>query len=251
MKALITGATSGLGKAMAIYLSLLGYDLILASRNTNEMEVLQKKLPTNVRVITVDLSIPSHCYSLYEQTKAEEIDILINNAGFGYHGTFLSNTLDDDLNMLDLNVRCVHILTKLYLADFHKRDHGRIMNVASIAGFMPGPLMATYYATKSYVLRLSESIAEELRQEGSNVHICVLCPGPVATNFNKRAGMTLGFPNQQDAKAIAKTAIIELFRQQETVILPNKAMKFAYLGMKFCAESQLASISYYLQNLKE
>ncbi|MFI3173665.1 MAG: SDR family NAD(P)-dependent oxidoreductase [Bacillota bacterium] len=251
MKALVTGATSGLGRAMAIYLSLMGYDLILASRSTEAMEQLQKKLPTEVQIVTVDLSIPSHCYTLYEQTKDEDIDILINNAGFGYHGNFLSNPLEDDLNMLDLNVRCVHILTKLYLTDFHKKNKGSIMNVASIAGFMPGPLMATYYATKSYVLRLSESIAEELKQEGSAVHICVLCPGPVETNFNKRAGMVLGFPHQPTAKMIAKTALIEMFQKKNTVILPNMAMKFAHFGMKFFSESQLSKISYQLQNLKE
>ena len=166
MKALITGATSGIGREMAKILATRGVDLIIASRDEQRMRHIAKRLPVAVRTIAVDLSKAEDCYRLYDAVKAEEIDILINNAGFGAYVP-----LETELNMLDLNVRAVQILTKLFLADFRKRGSGRILNVASSAGFLAGPLMSGYYATKGYVLRLSEAISEELRQEGSRVTV--------------------------------------------------------------------------------
>ena len=165
MKALITGATSGIGREMAKILAVRGVDLIIASRDEKKMKSLAKRLPVAVRTIAVDLSKAEDCYRLYDAVKAEEIDILINNAGFGAYGATWDVPLETELNMLDLNVRAVQILTKLFLADFRKRGSGRILNVASSAGFLAGPLMSGYYATKGYVLRLSEAISEELRQE--------------------------------------------------------------------------------------
>ena len=166
MKALITGATSGIGREMAKILAVRGVDLIIASRDEKKMKSLAKRLPVAVRTIAVDLSKAEDCYRLYDAVKAEEIDILINNAGFGAYGATWDVPLETELNMLDLNVRAVQILTKLFLADFRKRGSGRILNVASSAGFLAGPLMSGYYATKGYVLRLSEAISEELRQAG-------------------------------------------------------------------------------------
>ena len=164
MKALITGATSGIGREMAKILAARGVDLIIASRDEQRMRHIAKRLPVAVRTIAVDLSKAEDCYRLYDAVKAEEIDILINNAGFGAYGATWDVPLETELNMLDLNVRAVQILTKLFLADFRKRGSGRILNVASSAGFLAGPLMSGYYATKGYVLRLSEAISEELRQ---------------------------------------------------------------------------------------
>ena len=121
--------------------------------------------------------------------KVKDIDFLINNAGFGDCGDFTKTDLDKEIAMIHTNIIAYHILTKLYLIDMKKVNRGKILNVASIAGFMPGPLMSTYYATKSYVVRLSESIREELRKENSKVQISILCPGPVDTNFNKVANV--------------------------------------------------------------
>ena len=166
MKALITGATSGIGREMAKILAARGVDLIIASRDEQRMRHIAKRLPVAVRTIAVDLSKAEDCYRLYDAGKAEEIDILIN-AGVGAYGATWDVPLETELNMLDLNVRAVQILTKLFLADFRKRGSGRILNVASAAGFLAGPLMSGYYATKGYVLRLSEAISEELRQGGS------------------------------------------------------------------------------------
>ena len=115
--------------------------------------------------------------------------MLVNSAGYGIFGEFDKTDLDDEIDMINVNVTALHILTKLFLRDFKKRDKGYILNVASVAGFMTGPLLSSYYASKNYVVRLSLAIYEELRRSHSNVKITVLCPGPVDTNFNSRAGV--------------------------------------------------------------
>ncbi len=121
--------------------------------------------------------------------KNENIDFVINNAGFGVFGKITETNLEKEVNLINTNITAVHILTKLFLKDMVAKNEGRILNVASIAGFAPGPLMAAYYSSKAYVLRLTESIYEELRREKSNVKVSVLCPGPVATNFNNVANV--------------------------------------------------------------
>ena len=189
MKALITGASSGIGLAMANYLNEIGVDLILVSRNKEKLEDLTKNFQVNVHIIILDLSNLEKIKELYVLTKNEEIDILINNAGFGLFGEFTSTNLNQEMEMIDVNIKAVHLLTKLYLKDMVKRNSGYILNVASAAGFGPGPLMATYYATKAYVLNLTEAISYELKAKNKDVSISVLCPGPVKTNFNKVANV--------------------------------------------------------------
>ena len=185
MKALITGASSGLGKDFAVKLSNMGYDLILVSRNKKELEKVANNVKTKVQIEILDLSSKENCIKLFNKHK--NIDLLINNAGYGLFGEFSKTSLDKELNMIDLNINAVHILTKLYLQEMIKKDEGRILNVASTAAFLPGPLMSTYYSTKSYVYSLTTAIFEELRRIKSNVKISVLCPGPVNTNFNNIA----------------------------------------------------------------
>lgn len=249
MKALITGATSGIGRDMAVVLSKYGYDLILASRNTKKMEQVAKRLHTNVEIITVDLSKEEDCYRLYETVKDEDIGILINNAGFGAFGKFWEIPLERELNMLDLNMRSVHILTKLFLEDFRAKNRGYILNVASSAGFLPGPLMATYYATKNYVLRLTEAIYEELRREDSRVHVCALCPGPVDTGFNKRANVRFAIDGLKSSD-VAKYAIARMFAR-DVVIIPGLTMKLAYVGEKLLGEKTLLKMAYRMQHKKK
>lgn len=249
MKALITGATSGIGRDIALVLSRKGYDLILASRDTKKMNQVKRRLRTKVDIITVDLSKEEDCYRLYESVKEENIDILVNNAGFGAFGRFHEIPLESELNMLDVNVRAVHILTKLFLADFRKRDSGYILNVASSAGFLAGPLMATYYATKNYVLRLSEAIYEELRREGSHVHVCALCPGPVETGFNERANVRFSIRGMQSID-VARYAVRGMF-DKKVVIIPGLTMKLAYWGEKCLSERCLLKAAYHMQSKKE
>lgn len=249
MKALVTGATSGIGREMAVLLARRGCKLILASRNTKKMEQLQRRLPVPVRIITADLSREEDCFRLYEAVKDENIDILINNAGFGAFGRFSQIPLETELNMLDLNVRAVHILTKLFLADFRERDGGCILNVASSAGFLAGPLMASYYATKSYVLRLTEAIYEELRREGSHVHISALCPGPVETGFNERANVRFSLRGLS-ARKVAAYGLRGMFRGKPALI-PGLGMKLAYAGEKLLPETMLLRAAYHAQKKKE
>lgn len=249
MKALITGATSGIGRELAVVLSRMGCELIIASRDTKKMKQVQRRLSVPVKIITVDLSKEADCYALYEQVKGEEIDILINNAGFGAFGHFWEVPLETELNMIDLNIRAVHILTKLFLADFRRRDRGYILNVASSAGFLAGPLMSAYYGTKSYVLRLTEAIHEELRQAGSQVRITALCPGPVETGFNERANVRFSIRGVS-ARKVARTAVAGMFRGK-VVILPGLAMKLAYIGEKFLSEPMMLKAAYHAQKKKE
>ena len=154
MKALVTGASSGIGREIAIELSEMGYDLILVARRKKKLDELKKKLPGKTTTIVMDLSSTANCMKLYDKVKDEDIDVVVNNAGFGLFGEFDKTNLDKELDMIDINVKAVHVLTKLFLKDFKEKDSGYILNVASSAGFLSGPLMATYYATKGYVLSL-------------------------------------------------------------------------------------------------
>ena len=163
MLALITGASSGLGKEMAVYLSSLGYDLILVARREKRLEELKESLKTNVTIYNYDLLDIKNVFELYEQVKDKNIDFLINNAGFGLFGDFLNTDLNRELEMINLNIKAYHILTKLFLKDFVLEDKGRILNVASAAGFLAGPNLSTYYATKNYITKLTLAIYEELK----------------------------------------------------------------------------------------
>ena len=165
MKALITGASSGIGYSMAKYLGSLGYDLILVARDKEKLQNIQKEIKTDVKIIVADVSQESKLKELYVLCKNDNIDILINNAGFGLFGEFDSTDLSTELSMIDVNLRAVHVLTKLFLKDMVKRDSGYILNVSSSASFQAGPLMSTYYASKAYVTRLTVAIYEELRRK--------------------------------------------------------------------------------------
>lgn len=249
MKALITGASSGLGADMARVLSDMGIDLILVARRKTRLAKLKSELKTDVEVIPMDISSTFNCMDLYNQVKDKNIDILINNAGFGIFGEFSQTSLDKELDLIDTNIKGVHILTKLFLNDFTKLNRGYILNVASSAAFQAGPLMASYYASKAYVLRLSEAIYEELRQIKSNVGISVLCPGPVNTEFNKVAKVSFSV-KPMESKVVAEYAIKQMFKKK-LIIIPGVAMKAAYYGTKFAPKKLLLRIDYHIQTKKE
>lgn len=248
MKALITGASSGIGRDMAFYLSSKGIDLILVGRNIDALNSVKDKCKTDVLVIDMDLSVEENVYKLYEITKDKNIDILINNAGFGLFGNFIDTDLNRELNMINLNIVAVHILTKLFLNDFVNRDNGYILNVASSAGFMAGPKLSTYYSTKNYVLKESLAIYEELRQMKSNVKISILCPGPVETNFNNIAG---GSFNTKSATSeyVARYAIDNMFKNK-LIIIPTLKMKLAVFMTRLVPTKLLLRINYHIQNIK-
>ena len=250
MKALITGASSGIGRDMARVLAKKGYNLVLVARDKEKLDELSKELKeTNkieVEVISMDLSIEQNCIDLHKSVR--DVDILINNAGFGDCGNFTKTDLNKELNMIKTNIVAYHILTKLYLVDMKAKNSGKILNVASIAGFMPGPLMATYYSTKAYVVRLSESIREELKKEKSNVQISILCPGPVNTNFNNVANVKFHM-REASSKNVADFAIRKLLKGK-FYIIPGWDVKLAIFFSHFVPSSFISKITYMVQKRK-
>ena len=248
MKALITGASSGIGLEMAKILAKKNYDLILVSKDKEKLQKVKEKLGEKVKIIVADLSVESKLKEVYVLCKNENIDILINNAGFGDVGKFYETDLSKEMDMINVNIRALHVLTKLFLKDFRKRNSGYILNVASMAAFSPGPLMATYYATKSYVLKLTTSIYEELRREKSNVVISALCPGPVKTNFDKVANVKFSI-KQMDSKFVAEYGLIEMFNRK-LIIIPGFKMKVVNFFAKIAPTKLAARIAYNVQKKK-
>ena len=249
MKALITGASSGIGRDIARELSKKGYDLVLVSRDEKKLNKVKEELEKEnikIEIISTDLSIEENCKEIHKNVK--NVDILINNAGFGDCGNFTKTNLEKELNMIKTNITAYHILTKLYLIDMKKKGEGKILNVASIAGFMPGPLMATYYATKAYIVRLSESIREELKKEKSNVQISILCPGPVSTNFNNVANVKFHM-REANSQDVAKYAIKKL-EKGKFYIVPGIDVKLAKLGVKLAPAPFVSKITYKIQKRK-
>ena len=250
MKALITGASSGIGKEMARYLAEKGWDLIIAARSTDKLNELKEELTgVNVRVITIDLSREQDAYDLYEHLRDESIDFLVNNAGFGAFGQFDQVPLETEMDLIHTNICAVHILTKLFLGDMLKRDSGMILNVGSMAGFSAGPKLSSYYASKNYVVRLTEAIHEELRRQKSSVKISVLCPGPVSTNFDNVAKVSFSVSGL-DPRFVARYAIDKTMNGK-MVIIPGFMMKAAKFFSHFCSEKRLTKIIFNAQTRKD
>lgn len=253
MKALITGASSGLGRDMARVLSSMGYDIIAVARREEALLELKAELKTEVTVVKCDLSKEEECMALSRYAK--ETDILINNAGFGVFGEFTESELSSELKMIDTNVRAVHILSKIFVKEFKKRGSGHILNVASLAAFFPGPLFSGYYASKAYVLRLSQGIAEELGKEKSKVKISVLCPGPVHTGFEEASGVSFGSGTEKmkgmilESRPVAEYAIKKMFSGKE-VIVPGFLMKAGVFMRHFLSDKALAKALYFIQSKK-
>ena len=191
---LITGASNGIGLELAKIFAQEKHDLALVARSYDKLkqiaENLQQTYGVQVKYYTKDLSISSTPEEIFEvlQSEGGNIDVLVNNAGFGWRGEFATMELSDALEMIQVNITTLTHLTRLFLPGMIERKRGKILNVASTAAFQPGPLMATYYASKAYVLSFSEALSEEL--EGTRVTVTALCPGPTATGFGARAGFT-------------------------------------------------------------
>lgn len=208
--ALITGASSGIGAELARYHAEQGGDLVLVARREDALNALKEELEaihqTQVHVIPADLSVPNAAQTIFETTEAEglEVDILINNAGFGGHGKFHERALEKDQAMMQVNMNALVELTHFYMQGMIARDHGQILHVASTAGFMPGPLQAVYYATKAFVVSFSQAIAQELAD--THVTSTALCPGAVDTGFVAAGDLegVSAFDNAASPKSVAK-----------------------------------------------
>ena len=288
MWALVTGASSGIGRDMSRYLYSLGYNLIIVARDLEKLEKLKTELEKNenteknstsvsaqqhkdnnensnnnykkienaevnqkkqeIIIITKDLSIKENCLEIYEQTKNIQIDLLVNNAGFGVFGEFSKTDLEKEINLINTNITALHILTKLYLKDMIKRNSGHILNVASIAGMEPGPLMAAYYASKAYVIRLSRAINKELKKEKSKVKISILCPGPVDTNFNNVANVVFKAPSMPSEK-VAKYGIDKALKGK-LIVIPGVLNKSVRFFSKVVPDCVLEEVAYHIQRRK-
>lgn len=249
MTALITGASSGIGRDIARRLGKMGFRIVISGRNLESLQKLRKEIgEKRVKIITADISEKEECFRLYREASKYDIDILINNAGFGLYGSFSDTSLDRELDMIGVNITSVHILTKLFLKDFRHNDRGYILNVASSAGFLPGPLMAAYYASKNYIVRLTEAVREELRSEGSNVYIGAFCPGPVNTNFNRTAGVRFAL-NGISSEYAAKCAVEGMFARK-SLIIPTAAMKASVFVSKLIPDPLLSMITRHFQMKK-
>ncbi len=190
--ALITGASSGIGAELASLCAAGGFGVILIARRTDRLDQLAAELTTRygvkVRTIAADLASPTAPDEIYQQTRGEAIDILINNAGFGLRGRYDQTDWEAEARLIQVNITALAHLSKLYVKDMARRGSGRILNVGSTAAFVPGPLMAMYYASKAFVVSFSEALSKEF--EGTGVSITVLCPGPTRTEFETAAGIT-------------------------------------------------------------
>ena len=249
MKALVTGASSGIGREIARVLAARGCDLVLTARREERLRALASELSmVRVTILPADLSSREGCRALYRAAQGENIDILVNNAGLGLFGPFDETDLEAELGMLDVNIIAMHMLMKLFLPDLEAKDRGYILNVASSAAFLPGPLLSSYYASKAYVLRLSEAVAEELRRAGSGVRISVLCPGPVQTEFDQVANVCFSAPSLS-SRRVAECAVNDMFRGKP-VIVPGARMKAVRLAQRLVPDRLLARICWHVQRKK-
>lgn len=232
--ALVTGASSGLGAEFARLLAADGWSLVLVARSAAPMEALATELRSSgvtVHVIPTDLADPTAPAALFHelQSRGVAIDVLINNAGFGSHGRFDQSDAAQQMAIVQVNVAALAHLTRLFLPAMVAAGRGRIMNVASVAGFLPGPLMAVYYASKAFVLSFSEALHEEVRGQG--VRVAALCPGPTRTEFADVAGMADSPLFQRfasDAAAVVRDGLAALDRNEAVKV--SGAMNAAMAG---------------------
>ncbi len=248
MKALITGATSGIGMALARELGKRGWELILTGRNREALEKLREELG-GAEIIAADLSRREEVFKVCKFCRGKNVDMLVNNAGYGIFGKFDETDLEDELDMISVNIQAVHIFTKVFLREFRKRDSGIILNVASSAGFLTGPLLSSYYASKNYVVRLSLAIAEELRRDRSNVTLTVLCPGPVDTNFNNRAGVS--FSVKPISAEYAAEYAVEKALRGKLIAIPGLMVRAGVWASRFVPHKLLSMIVYGIQERKK
>lgn len=233
--ALITGATSGIGKAMTYLLAKEGYNLILVARNENQLIELQRMLceayNKKIQVFSVDLTDSTEIDGLVQALdgQALKIDLCVNNAGIGFYGLFENVEIDRDLAVIDTNIRGFTYFTKVIKP--YLKQGASLLQVASTAAFAPGPYMATYYASKSYVLSLSMALRSEWQAEG--IHVSILCPGPTKTAFIEKAQMQktgLAKLTAMTPEAVAKVAYKEV-RANRAIIIPGITNKIACLVM--------------------
>jgi short-subunit dehydrogenase len=246
--ALVTGASAGIGRALAHEFARGGYELLLVARREDRLQSLAREINMRhgaaARVYAIDLGQPGAGQALFDRLDAEgtTVDVVVNNAGFGAQGTVADLPLDRQLEMIQVNVAALTELTRLFLPSMLQRRRGGILNVASTAAFQPGPCMAVYYATKAYVLSFTEALAEEIA--GSGVRVSCLAPGPTATEFAEVAHIekTRLFTNPpMDAADVAHQGYIG-WKKGRLLVIPGAANRRGVLLVKFAPRAWVRRI---------
>lgn len=253
--ALITGASVGIGYELARIFAEHGYNLVLTARNESALQVYAAELSSRhkiaVKVIGKDLSLAAAPFEISDQLKRENIsiDILVNNAGAGIYGPFSKTDLSIELNILQLNIVALTALTKLMLEGMIQRKRGKILNVASIVAFQPGPLMSVYCASKAYVLSFSEALWRELKNSG--ITVTALCPGPTRTEFHKRAGLSrirsLKKSIMMDARSVAQVGFEGLMKEKD-VVVAGFVNKILVSSVRFLPRKLITALVQFLQD---
>jgi short-subunit dehydrogenase len=253
--ALITGASGGIGEALARLFAADGTDLILVARSADKLSALASELSQAHRVqatvLALDLSAPDAADRIVDQlsSRGVNIDILVNNAGFATYGNFIETSIEEEARMLQVNVVALTMLTKRLLPGMVQRRRGRILNVASTAGFLPGPLMAAYYASKAYVLSLSEALTNETA--GTGVTVTCLCPGPTHTGFQKRA-------QAEESKLFSTLAVMkaedvaragyEGLKMGRAIVIPGLTNRLLVQSIRFTPRAMVRQIVRMIQD---
>jgi len=251
--ALITGASSGIGREFAKLFAADRYDLVVVARAQDRLEQLKAELEEahdiNVHVVVSDLSAPTSPDRVHEAVTAAniQVDVLVNNAGFGGFGLFHETELEHELRMIQVNVTSLVHLSKLFVREMVARGNGHIINVASTAAFQAGPLQNVYYATKAFVLRFSEAMSNELG--GTGVGVTVFCPGPTLTEFHARAGTDTSFKQmrQQSAEDATREGY-EAFKKGKQAVISGRQNKVLAFGTRFVPRAFAAGVARKLQD---
>lgn len=249
MLALVTGASSGIGREIARELVRRGWDVIIVARRAERLQELKNELGKHAKCIRCDVSHIDECKKLHEVLQPQEIEMLVNCAGFGQCGFFDETDLETELRMIDTNLIAVHVLTKLFLQDFAARNKGYILNVASVAGFFSGPKMATYYATKNYVCSLTGAIREEVRQKRLNIKVSALCPGPVDTEFNEVANVN--FSSKPVTARLAAEQALDGLMKGKMFIVPSFKIKAVKFSKRLFPDGLITHFCYKFQKKKK
>ncbi len=254
--AVVTGASSGLGAEFARQLSKEGYYILMVARRKDKLLELQKELSSESSIFTADLSekkeinkLCDHIKNLIEENPGNRLSVFINNAGFGLSGNFTDCEEKREMEMINVNIKALHRLTKRMIPLMDSESGGYILNIGSSAGLLPaGPYMATYYATKAYVVSLTRAIAHELKAQGSKTYLGVLCPGPVNTEFNDVAGVVFALKGISASGCVSYA--IKMIKKRKVVIVPTLRMKLACSLSKLVPSNILIPMTAHQQHKK-
>jgi short-subunit dehydrogenase len=245
--ALITGASSGIGAELARLCARDGYDLILVARRADPMQALARELTGRhgvaARIVAADLADPEARAAVFDAVREDRVEILINNAGFGVHGRFTETDWEAERRLLEVNVTALIHLTRLFLPGMAQRGSGRVLNVASTAAFVPGPLMAMYYASKAFVLSFSHAIAAEMK--GTGVTVTALCPGPTRTGFDAVAGISQSrlFRGSAMTAADVARAGYRAMMQGKAEVIAGMSNRLMILSTRLAPRTLLAALA--------